>query len=165
MQLLASFIRHPASTKKAKSRHHQCPSLLPGPPQDRQADSAFPPKDSSVRTQLWCAAFLLPFLHRVRRLASTIGAIRRISRHDFQKLKMWPVTTRYVLGAVTRAISQAPLFHAHSGYEADHYRRHPQMPENTEGIFYTNNNAPLKLPEFHPVPIIRPEGCNKVISR
>jgi hypothetical protein len=119
------------------------------------------PKIAALRHSCAALFFLLAFLHRVRRLASAIGAIRRISHHNFRKLKMWPVTTLLVIGAVTRAISQAPLFHAHSGYEADHYHRHSQMPENTEGIFYTNNNPLLKLPEFHPVPIIETEGQNR----
>ena len=114
------------------------------PARQRSASGGFhmPSKNGCVKTQSWCIVSLLAFLHRVRRLASEIGAIRRISHHNFRKLKMWPVTTLLVIGAVTRAISQAPLFHAHSGYEADHYHRHSQMPENTEGIFYRNNNPP-----------------------
>jgi len=76
------------------------------------------------------------FLHRVRRLASEIGAIRRISHHNFRKLKMWPVTTLLVLGAVARAISQTPLLRAHPGYEADHCHRCLQMPENNDDILF-----------------------------
>ena len=129
-----------------------------GPPEPH---SACRPKIAALRHSCAALFLLLAFLHRVRRLASEIGAIRRISHHNFRKLKMWPVTTLLVIGAVTRAISQAQLFHAHSGYEVDHYHRHSQMPGNTEGIFYRNNNPPLKLPEFHPVPIIKTEGQNR----
>ncbi len=57
---------------------------------------------------------------------------------------MWPVATLVVLGAVARAIPQAPLFRAHSGYGAD--RCHPclQMPENNDDILYLNNREEVK---------------------
>ena len=67
-----------------------------------------------------------------------------MSRHNFRKLKMWPVTTLLVIGAVARAISQAPLFHTHSGYEADHCHPCLQMPENKDGILYLYNRVLVK---------------------
>ena len=57
---------------------------------------------------------------------------------------MWPVTTLLVIGAVARAISQAPLFHSHSGYEADHCHLCLQMPENKDGILYLYNRVLVK---------------------
>ena len=57
---------------------------------------------------------------------------------------MWPVTTLLVIGAVARAISQAPLFRTHSGYEADHCHPCLQMPENKDGILYLYNRVLVK---------------------
>jgi hypothetical protein len=82
-------------------------------------------------------------------LASAIGAIRRISHHSFRKLKMWPVTTLLVLGAIARAISQAPLFRAHPDYEADHCHQCLQMPENNDDILYLYNSVLVKSAGFH----------------
>ena len=81
-----------------------------------------------------------------------------MSRHNFRKLKMWPVTTLVVIGAVARAISQAPLFRAHSGYEADHCQRCLQMPENNDGILYLYNRVMVKSAGFHYHPEVKHPG-------
>jgi len=65
---------------------------------------------------------------------------------------MWPVTTLFVLGAVTRAISQTPLFRAHTGYEADHCHRCLQIPENNDDILYLYNRVIVKSAGFHLYP-------------
>jgi hypothetical protein len=65
-----------------------------------------------------------------------------------RKVEKQPVTTLLVIGAVTRVTSQTPLFHTHSGYEVDHYHRHSQMPEHTEGIFCIYNSHQVKFSLF-----------------
>ena len=62
---------------------------------------------------------------------------------------MWPVTTLLVIRAVTRAISQALLFCAHPGYEADHCHQCSQMPENNDDIFYLYNRVIVKSAGYH----------------